>query len=113
MQLMGVKQLDDDFEENGTNDIKYLYEWIYEKFSEFRAQGFELSEIKTVLPFAKAMDNFFYVPVEEGVEDPPVMTLVLDARPNIRKYAESVTDFVKWIYDAHLKHLNRTKNDSL
>jgi hypothetical protein len=96
--LMGVKPIGKEYDEHGTNDMKMLYEWIYEDIGEYRAQGFALTEIGTILPFEKAMDNYFYVPVEDGVEDPPVMTLVLGPTPIVKKYAESMGDFVKPLY---------------
>ena len=109
LRLMGVKPMGLVYNEHGTNDIKLLHEWIYEEFEEYRAQGYEFNEIKTILPFERAMDNFFFVPVEEGVEDPPVMTLIIDARPTVEKYSESVTAFVKLQYEGLLQRLYQQK----
>ena len=110
LQLMGVKPIQKEYNEHGTKDMKFLREWIYEEFDDYRTHGYEFSEIKTILPFERAMDNFFFVPVEEGVEDPPVMTLIMDVTPTVEKYSESVTDFVKLMYEGLLKRLYRPKS---
>jgi len=103
--LMGVKPIGNVYDEHGTKDMKMLQEWIYEDIEEYRAQGFALHEIKTILPFEKAMDNYFYVPVEDGLEDPPVMTLVIGATPTVKKVNDSVTGLVRWQYEWLLKTL--------
>jgi len=108
--LMGVKPIDKVYDEQGTNDMKMLYEWIYEDIEEYRAQGFALNEIRIILPFERVMDNYFYVPVEDGVEDPPVMTLVIGSIPIVKLYAESIGDFIKPLYEWLLKKLHQVND---
>jgi hypothetical protein len=73
LELMGVKPIDKEYNEHGTNDMKTLHEWIYEDIDEYRVQGYELNEISIILPFERFMDTYFFVPVEEGNENPPVL----------------------------------------
>jgi len=108
--LMGVKPIDKVYDEQGTNDMKMLYEWIYEDIEEYRAQGFALNEIRIILPFERVMDNYFYVPVEDGVEDPPVMTLVIGSIPIVKLYAESIGDFIKPLYEWLLEKLHQVND---
>jgi len=104
--LMGIKPIIDQYyDEHGTKDMKMLFEWIYEIIGEFRAQGFALDEIGVILPFGRTMDNFFYVPVEDGVEDPPVMTWVIGAKPYIKKYEKNIGNFIKRAYEWRLKEI--------
>jgi hypothetical protein len=48
-----VKPMHDESNEHGTKNMKFLPEWIYEEFDEYRTHGYEFSEIKTILPLLK------------------------------------------------------------
>lgn len=50
--LMGSKPLDFEYWDHGTNEMKNIHERIYEWIDGYRKQGFELKEIKTILPFS-------------------------------------------------------------
>jgi hypothetical protein len=105
LQMMGVKPMYSDYDEHGTSDMKFLHEWLHEYIENYRNEGFELNEVGNILPFDKLSDTFFYVPLDEGIENPPVMAFDLGAKPTIRKVTDCFTDFVKWKYEALLKEL--------
>jgi hypothetical protein len=68
--LMGERTcLHEEWDEHG--------EWI----GRYRAEGLALSEIEDALPFLKFQDTFFYVPLEDANDDPPVFAFDLNDRP--------------------------------
>ncbi|MCJ1807594.1 MULTISPECIES: SMI1/KNR4 family protein [Flavobacterium] len=99
LKLMGEKTIYSEYDYHGTKDIKYIHEWIYEWIERYRNEGIQLGEIKSILPFDKFQDTFFYVPIEEGNENPPVYAFDINDTPTIRKLNDSFTDFVKERYD--------------
>lgn len=107
--LMGRKPMDFEYYKHGTNDMKLIYERMHEWIDEYRNKGFELNEIKTILPFSKFQDTFWYVPIEKGNENPPVMAFDIGDTPEIRKLTENITDFVKWQYGNILSELYRPR----
>jgi hypothetical protein len=58
-----VKPLHEEYVEHGTKDMKLLREMIYDDIAGYRAQGFELNEIKTILSFDRFLDTYLFVPV--------------------------------------------------
>lgn len=103
--LMGEKSIYREYDYHGTKDMLYLHEWIYEWIKRYREEGVELSRIKEILPFDKFQDTFFYVPIEAGIENPPVYAFDINETPEIRKLFNSFSDFVKWKYDEYIKNL--------
>lgn len=92
--LMGEKTIYDEYDYHGTKDMKYLHEWIYEWIDRYRSENIKLSMIGEILPFDKFQDTFFYVPIEEGNQNPPVYAFDINDTPTIRKLNDSFTDFV-------------------
>lgn len=84
---------------HGTKDLKYIKEWLYEWIERYRSEGMSLDEIKNVLPFFKWQDTFFYVPIEDGNENPPVYAFDINEMPTIRKLSDSFTEFVRYRYN--------------
>lgn len=91
---------------HGTNDIAYLYEWIHEWIVRYKEEGVDVSNISKVLPFFKWQDTFFYVPIEIELENPPVYAFDIGETPTIRKLSNSLSDFVKDLYEK--KIMNNT-----
>ncbi|WP_375604918.1 SMI1/KNR4 family protein [Flavobacterium davisii] len=90
-------------DEHGTKELVKLKEWIYEWIEKYRSEGIELSELKNILPFFNFQDTFFYVPIEEGNENPPVYAFDINDTPVIRKLNDSFTDFVLERYNKIVK----------
>ena len=110
LELFGVRPMHDEYDEHGTNDMIKLREIINEDINEYRARGFELSELRNVLTFHRFLDTYLFVPIEDGNENPPVMSFYINLAPTVEKEAESITDFVKFNYEALLKQLYRPKS---
>ena len=103
--LMGEKTIYNEYDYHGTKDIMYIYDWINEWIDRYRNEGLDLSEIEKILPFDKFQDTFFYVPIEEGNENPPVYAFDINDTPTIRKLNDSFTDFVKERYNKRIQNL--------
>ncbi|QYS89464.1 SMI1/KNR4 family protein [Flavobacterium davisii] len=101
--LMGEKTIYDEYDYHGTKDMKYIHDWIYEWIDRYKREGIKLSEIDKILPFDKFQDTFFYVPIEEGNENPPVYAFDINDTPVIRKLNDSFTDFVLERYNKIVK----------
>lgn len=97
--LMGERtSLYDEWDEHGTEDIVKLKHWLYDWVGRYRAEGLALSEIKDVLPFFNFQDTFFYVPLEDGNDDPPVFAFDINDRPTIRRLNDRFSGFVRRLY---------------
>ncbi|WP_163445133.1 SMI1/KNR4 family protein [Flavobacterium columnare] len=96
------------WDEHGTKELVKLKLWIYEWIDKYRSEGIGLSELKTILPFFNFQDTFFYVPIEEGNENPPVYAFDINDTPTIRKLNDSFTDFVLERYNKILKNPDRS-----
>ena len=100
---MGEKTIYSEYDYHGTKNIIYIYEWINEWIERYRNEGVNLDQLKTILPFDKFQDTFFYIPIEEGNENPPVYAFDINDTPTIRKINESFSDFVQEKYNQMIK----------
>lgn len=106
LMLMGEKTIYEEYDYHGTKEIKYIHEWIYEWIERYKNEGVDLTELNTILPFDKFQDTFFYIPIEEGNENPPVYAFDINDVPTIRRLNDSFVDFIKLKYEAKIKELN-------
>jgi len=105
LALMGEKTIYRGFDYHGTKDMYELYDWIFELINDYRSKGIKIEEIKLALPFDKFQDTFFYVPIEQENENPPVYAFDINDTPTIRKLNNSFTEFVKERYEKKLNEL--------
>jgi hypothetical protein len=101
--LMGEKTIYNEYDYHGTKNIIYIYEWINEWIERYCSEGVNLDQLKTILPIDKFQDTFFYIPIEEGNENPPVYAFDINDTPTIRKINESFSDFVQEKYNQMIK----------
>jgi hypothetical protein len=86
--LMGETSIYTEYDYHGTRDMKYIRDWIYEWIERYRNEGIPLNELKEILPFDKFQDTFFYVPIEEGSDNPAVYAFDINESPTIRRIKE-------------------------
>jgi len=98
--LMGETPLYAEYDHHGTREMKYLREWLGEWVERYRNEGIALREMENALPFDKFQDTFFYVPAQEGNDDPPVYAFDIHERPTIRKLHDRFSEFVAEKYEA-------------
>lgn len=103
LMLMGEKTIYEEYDYHGTKEIKYIHEWIYEWIERYKNEGIDLTELNMILPFDKFQDTFFYIPIEEGNENPSVYAFDINDTPTIRKLNDSFSDFVKKKYEEKVK----------
>jgi hypothetical protein len=94
--------LHEEWDEHGTDGIVNLKEWLFDWIGRYRAEGLALSEIKDALPFLKFQDTFFYVPLEDANDDPPVFAFDINDRPTIRRLDDRFSCFVRRCYQRFL-----------